>query len=95
MQLKLQKQAEKAQKVFKGDIIVMTKDDDKDYLAHYLVVRDEPKNQYTIINMSGNMLMSVRTTLLGDLLDAIKNRFPQLELVEIIPADQFEVVRKA
>jgi len=95
MELKLQKRTENARDVSKGDIIVMTKSGDKDYFAYYLVVRDEPKNQFTLVNMSGNMLMSsVRTTFLGDLLDSIARNFTQLEFVEIIPANQFEVIRK-
>jgi len=81
--------------VSRGDIIVMKCLLDKDYRVHYLVIEDSPNKNFTLLQMKGNKLMSsIRANCTQDIIPTLKRTFRQLELVEVIYADEYEVVRK-
>lgn len=85
--------------VEQGDIIVAR---NKMYIGtieeatmHYLVIGDRLQANYTLINMRSNFLMSsVRASHPSLLVDAMLKCMKQLEFIEVIKSDEFEVNRK-
>lgn len=80
----------------KGDIAVFQNKTSFEKERHfYLIIEDSPNEKFTLLNLAKNNLMS---TLTGnnpiDLVKFAEARFSLLELVDIIPAEEFELVRK-
>jgi len=94
MNLKLQKQPT-VTVVEKGDVLVFkhTAPTDREF-TNYLVIEDNPNDNFTLLNLNSCNLMSVtRAKTANDLLYVTKQKFPHMKLVEIIKADKITIER--
>ncbi|PFA76832.1 hypothetical protein [Bacillus cereus] len=78
--------------VGKGDILVFQSRTGR--TMYYLVIEDVPRSKYLLLNLEGNNLMSsVETSHVSQILGIAKKRFRKLDFIKVIPAEEFELKR--
>ena len=81
---------EKKLEVEQGDILVM-KNNVEDYF-YYLVVKDNARELYTLVNLSSNNIMvSITVKEVSDMINQLKSKLSRLEFLTVIKSENIKL----